>query len=186
MLIVNLIFCSLRILRLTMRTFLILLLTTCYLQISAQDALRQKHFNTKKNLAIEGYDPVSYFDNMPSEGKPEIKITHKGVVYQFANQINLNKFKTTPDKYEPAYGGWCAFAMGESGEKVKVDPETYKIIEGKLYLFYNFWGNNTLSDWNQQEKKLKPQQILIGIKFLNNRSSSIWKTRMVVIRLCFF
>jgi hypothetical protein len=45
--------------------------------------------------------------------------------------------------------------MGENGGKVKVDPETYKIIEGKLYLFYNFWNTNTLEDWNKNEKKLK-------------------------------
>ena len=86
---------------------------------------------------------------------PELKTTHKGVVYQFASQANLNKFKTAPDTFEPAYGGWCAFAMGESGEKVKVDPETFKIMDGKLYLFYNFWGNNTRMDWNKEEVKLK-------------------------------
>src|SRR6202008_3796854 len=120
-----------------MRTLLTLLLATCLIQLSAQDALRQKHFNTKKNLAMEGYDPVSYFVGKPVEGKPELKITHKGVVYQFANQEDLNKFKASPDKYEPAYGGWCAYAMGESGEKVKIDPETFKILDGKLYLFYN-------------------------------------------------
>jgi hypothetical protein len=50
---------------------------------------------------------------------------------------------------------WCAFAMGETGEKVKVDPETNKIVDGKLLLFYNFWGNHTLEDWNKNEKKLK-------------------------------
>jgi hypothetical protein len=73
----------------------------------------------------------------------------------FGSASNLNKFKTNPDKYEPAYGGWCAYAMGETGEQVKVDPETFKILEGKLYLFYNFWGNNTLTDWNKNEKALK-------------------------------
>jgi hypothetical protein len=45
--------------------------------------------------------------------------------------------------------------MGEKGEKVKVDPETFKIIGGKVYLFYNFWGNNTLDDWNENEGQLK-------------------------------
>ena len=45
--------------------------------------------------------------------------------------------------------------MGDSGEKVKVDPETFKILDGKLYLFYNFWGNDTLETWNNNEKKLK-------------------------------
>ena len=45
--------------------------------------------------------------------------------------------------------------MGDSGEKVKVDPETFKILDGKLYLFYNFWGNDTLETSNNNEKKLK-------------------------------
>lgn len=139
-----------------MKALITLLLTICFIGAFAQsEAVRQKHFNLKKNLAIEGYDPVSYFEGKPAEGKSDIKTTHKGVVYQFATQSNLNKFKTAPDKYEPAYGGWCAFAMGESGEKVKVDPETFKIVEGKLYLFYNFWGNNTLTDWNKEESRLK-------------------------------
>lgn len=115
---------------------------------------RKKHFNLKKNVALEGYDPVSYFDGKPAEGKEQLKLSHEGVVYQFSSQANLNKFKAKPSQYEPQFGGWCAYAMGETGEKVKVDPETYKILNGKLYLFYNFWGNNTLEDWNKNEKKL--------------------------------
>jgi hypothetical protein len=73
----------------------------------------------------------------------------------FSSARNYERFKASPEKYEPAYGGWCAYAMGETGEKVKVDPETFKILNGKLYLFYNFWGNNTLKDWNSNEQKLK-------------------------------
>ena len=116
---------------------------------------RKKNFNIKKNIAIDGYDPVSYFDGKPAEGDSKFTFTHKGVTYLFSSGANLNKFKATPDKYEPVYGGWCAYAMGETGEKVKVDPETYKIIDGKLFLFYNFWTNNTLKDWNKNEKALK-------------------------------
>ena len=119
------------------------------------DDVRIKQFNLKKQVALEGYDPVSYFDNKPMEGKSEIKLSYKGVTYLFATQQNLTKFKSNPEKYEPAYGGWCAYAMGESGEKVKIDPETFKIVDGKLYLFYNFWANNTLVDWNKNEKPLK-------------------------------
>lgn len=139
-----------------MRTLVTLLLTFILLPAIAQEeALRLKHFNIKKNVAIEGYDPVSYFEGAPKEGKAEIRFTHKGVIYQFTTPANLAKFKLAPDRYEPVYGGWCAYAMGETGEKVKVDPETYKILNGKLYLFYNFWGNNTLTDWNKNEVKLK-------------------------------
>jgi YHS domain-containing protein len=137
-----------------MRTFFSILFCLSALLVQSQTP-QQKHFNVKNNIAIEGYDPVSYFEGAPVEGKSSFKMTHKGIVYLFSSQANLNKFKTSPDKYEPAYGGWCAYAMGTSGEKVKIDPETYKILDGKLYLFYNFWGNNTLSDWRKDEKKLK-------------------------------
>lgn len=116
---------------------------------------RQKTFNVKKNLALEGYDPVSYFTGTPVEGDEKYATTYRGITYFFASSANLNTFKASPEKYEPAYGGWCAYAMGATGEKVKVDPETYKIVQGKLYLFYNFWGNNTLEDWNKSEKSLK-------------------------------
>lgn len=140
-----------------MRVILIasLFLMTAALAMGQTDDVRKKNFNVKKGIAIEGYDPVSYFDNKPKEGKSNFQSTYKGIVYQFADQANLNRFKAAPEKYEPAYGGWCAYAMGETGEKVKIDPETFKILDGKLYLFYNFWGNNTLTDWNKNEKVLK-------------------------------
>lgn len=119
------------------------------------EEVRKKHFNVEKGIALEGYDPVSYFEQKPAEGRDDFRLSHRGVIYRFSSRDNLNRFKATPEKYEPAYGGWCAFAMGESGEKVKIDPETYTILDGKLYLFYNFWGNNTLEDWKKNEKKLK-------------------------------
>ena len=119
------------------------------------DNERVLHFNLKKKLAIEGYDPVSYFEGKPTEGSEKFSVSYKGVTYYFSSASNLEKFRRSSEKYEPAYGGWCAYAMGETGEKVKVDPETFKIVKGKLYLFYNFWGNNTLDSWNQAETKLK-------------------------------
>jgi YHS domain-containing protein len=132
--------------------FLILLTTT----VVAQDEVSRKtHFNLKKGIALQGYDPVSYFSSQPREGKDEFTASFKGVTYLFATGANREIFNRSPEKYEPAYGGWCAFAMGESGEKVKIDPDTYKIIDGKLYLFYNFWGNNTLQTWNKSESELK-------------------------------
>jgi YHS domain-containing protein len=133
----------------------IMLVFVSYAVAAQMDGLRTKHFNIKKDIALQGYDPVSYFDGKPAEGQESVKYMYKGITYFFTGHVNLNKFKSNPDKYEPAYGGWCAYAMGETGEKVKVDPETFKIIEGKLYLFYNFWGNNTLEEWNKNQTKLK-------------------------------
>jgi YHS domain-containing protein len=120
------------------------------------DEARKKSYNvSKKAVAIQGYDPVSYFDNKPTEGKSSLVHVHQGITYYFSTQANLAKFKASPEKYEPVYGGWCAYAMGENGEKVEVDPETFKILDGKLNLFYNSWGNNTLTKWNKNEKALK-------------------------------
>ena len=120
----------------------------------------QRHsqsFNlSKSGLAIAGYDPVAYFTSgKPIEGKKENSLTIDGVNYLFSTPQNKELFKADPAKYQPQYGGWCAYAMGASGEKVDVDPETFKILDGKLYLFYNSLFNNTLPKWNKDETDLK-------------------------------
>lgn len=63
-------------------------------------------------------------------------------------------FSKNPNKYLHQFVGWCAFAMGDSGEKVEINPETFKIVNGKLYLFYNAYFNNTLKSWNKNESEL--------------------------------
>jgi YHS domain-containing protein len=123
-----------------------------------QTALRTKHFNVEKGVAIQGYDPVAYFTQTKAlKGSAQYQFNHEGVIYRFANQTNLVLFKQNPQKYEPQYGGWCAYAMGTSGEKVEIDPETFKVANGRLYLFYHSWVNNTLIKWNENEGRLLPQ-----------------------------
>jgi len=121
------------------------------------EAIRKKHFNlSKSGLALDGYDPVSYFkSNKAIEGKKEFAVNHQGAVYYFSSAENKETFFKNPSAYEPQYGGWCAYAMGKNGEKVNVDPETFKVINGKLYLFYNRFFNNTLTSWNKDEANLK-------------------------------
>ncbi len=111
----------------------------------------RKQYNIdKQNVAIQGYDPVSYFiDETPTKGEIKFAYNYNGVQYHFSSTNNRKKFVADPKKYEPAYGGWCAYAMGLKGEKVKIDPMTYKIVEGKLNLFYNFGFTNTLKSWNK-------------------------------------
>jgi hypothetical protein len=81
-------------------------------------------------------------------------VFHQGVTYYFSSAANKEVFKKDPAQYEPQYGGWCAYAMGSKGEKVPIDPETFKITNGKLYLFYNKFFNNTLTSWNKDESGL--------------------------------
>jgi YHS domain-containing protein len=123
---------------------------------SAQDAaLRTKQFNLDGKVVIQGYDPVAYFSaGKAVKGSKDLSVLHQGVIYYFSSEANKEEFKKNPSRYEPQYGGWCAYAMGAKGEKVSVDPKTFKIADGKLYLFYNKFFNNTLTDWNKDETNL--------------------------------
>jgi YHS domain-containing protein len=122
-----------------------------WIEVNAQSVrIHEKHSNLEKGLALQGYDPVSYFQGKPAQGSKIFRYLHNGIYYQFVSQENMIKFKKSPSSYEPQYGGWCAYAMGINGEKVKIDPETYSLEDGRLYLFYNFWGNNTLKDWRKK------------------------------------
>ena len=117
---------------------------------------RAKHFNISSGVAIYGYDPVAYFTaGKAIKGKKEFAVNASGVTYYCSNQTNQQLFIDNYKKYEPQYGGWCAYAMGASGEKVEIDPGTFKIVNGKLYLFYNAYFNNTLNSWNKDETNLK-------------------------------
>lgn len=138
-----------------MKRLLFLLVLISLQSLAQETSLRQKNFLLEKGVAVSGYDPVSYFSNKPQKGK--IAYVYNGIIYKFANDTNLEAFKKSPTKYEPAYGGWCAYAMGAKGEKVEVDPENYKIIGGKVYLFYKTIFNNTLNSWNENEAILKKQ-----------------------------
>jgi len=138
--------------------FLFAAISLISMATAAQDAgsLRKKHFNLEDGIAINGYDPVSYFiQNKAVKGKKETAVYYQGVTYYFSSATNKDLFKANPSRYEPEYGGWCAYAMGEKGEKVSIDPETFKVLNGKLYLFYNRFFNNTLKDWNKNEASLK-------------------------------
>lgn len=121
------------------------------------ESLRITHFNLSEHrLAIQGYDPVAYFRQSEAvEGSSKYAWSYRGITYHFSSEENKAAFISNPARFEPQFGGWCAYAMGESGEKVEVDPETFKIIDGKLYLFYNFYFTNTLNPWNKNEKELK-------------------------------
>ncbi len=121
----------------------------------AQNNLRFKHFNLEKGVAVQGYDPVAYFtQNKAVKGNKQFATIADGITYYFSSAANKEFFKSDFKKYEPQYGGWCAYAMGATNEKVEIDPETFKIVDGKLFLFYHSWVNNTLPKWNKDENSL--------------------------------
>lgn len=131
-------------------------------------AKRIKEFNLENKLALQGYDPVAYFTQKKAvKGKKELSVVHEGVLYYFASNADKELFAKNPSAYEPQYGGWCAYAMGANGEKVEVDPETFKIVNGKLFLFYNAFFNNTLKSWNKDEVNLNKKADANWKKFIN-------------------
>lgn len=133
------------------------LLQISFLHAIAQPEQRKNEFNVSSTtLALDGYDPVAYFrSNKAMKGDKQQAHIYAGIRYHFVSAQNLELFKSNPSMYEPQYGGWCAYAMGDSGEKVEVDPKTFKIVDGKLYLFYNRYFTNTLKYWNKDEVNLK-------------------------------
>lgn len=123
------------------------LLTLAFLVFGYAISAQNIDFNTKKGFVVEGFDVVSYFNDTPEKGKDKFVSTYKGGTFKFASQSHLEAFNKNPEMYIPQYGGYCAYAVAVKGEKVSIDPETYEIRDGKLYLFYNSWGINTLKSW---------------------------------------
>jgi len=81
-----------------------------------------------------GYDVVAYFTTgEPVIGLEKFAVSHKGGTYRFASQANLDAFKADPAKFEPAFGGFCAYGVA-LGKKFDGDPNFWKIVNGKLYL----------------------------------------------------
>ncbi|MGQ0792513.1 MAG: YHS domain-containing (seleno)protein [Deltaproteobacteria bacterium] len=90
-----------------------------------------------QSVAIEGYDLVSYHtEGKPVKGSSEYAAEIEGASYHFASDANKKEFESNPQKYLPAYGGYCAYGVA-SGYKVQSDPEAWKIVNGRLYLNYS-------------------------------------------------
>ena len=100
-----------------------------YTGLAQQSNFSVDHFNTQgENLVVNGYDLVSYFsESKPVKGKQSISTDFQGLLLYFSSQENKRKFLDHPEKYLPKYGGWCAYAIGNSGKKVDVDPFSYTI-----------------------------------------------------------
>ncbi len=87
--------------------------------------------------AVGGYDLVSYHQEKgPVRGSGFQASQHEGVTYLFANETNKAAFEANPEKYLPAYNGYCAYGVSVK-QKFNTDPSIYEIIDGKLYLNLN-------------------------------------------------
>jgi YHS domain-containing protein len=151
-----------------MKQILLLLLSWSFTSsISfAQKSLVQNRKDDK--VILHGYDAVAYIKEAKAvKGSKTFSVLYNDAVYYFSSAANKELFKKSPNSYVPQYGGWCAYAMGKDGSFVDIDPETFKVTDGKLYLFYNRLLTNTLKYWNKDEVKLKKQAEVNWAKLSN-------------------
>ena len=105
-------------------------------------------------VALQGYDPISYFSDHPVKGNTEISTTYNGAIYLFGSEAHKATFDATPQQFAPQYGGFCAVAVSE-GKTFPIDPNTYTVTDSKLYLFYNGKLGNTKPQWEADPKTRK-------------------------------
>jgi YHS domain-containing protein len=85
-------------------------------------------------LALGGYDPVAYYDKgTPTRGSDKISASYEGVRYLFTTAAHRRAFLKNPSAYIPEFGGFCVVGAAY-GQKVDVDPQTGKVVNGHLYL----------------------------------------------------
>ncbi len=101
-----------------------------------------------ERLAIRGYDTVAYFTQKePVQGHQRYQTQWQGATWRFASQKNLDLFKSSPQRYAPQYGGYCAYAVSKN-YTASTQPEAWSIVDGKLYLNFSLgvrdlWSQNT-------------------------------------------
>jgi hypothetical protein len=92
---------------------------------------------TPEGVAIKGYDPLAYFTSKrPERGSAKFELLWKGAKWRFVSAERRDLFRSDPEKYAPKYGGYCAYAVSQ-GKVADIDPDSWTIFEGRLYLNLN-------------------------------------------------
>lgn len=133
-----------------MRFFL--LVATIFLSLNV---FAKSEYNLNKSgVILDGYDAVSYFlPSGPQKGLATFQVKLEGVTYWFANESNKMAFLKDPKKFEPQFGGWCAYAVADSKSKVEVDPKSFVIQDNRLLVFYDGVWADTRKKWLNTKNK---------------------------------
>ena len=109
-------------------------------------AFAVEEVNTKTGPVLHGYDPVAYFmDGKPVKGDTKFSADYEGGTYHFASAAHRDAFQADPSHFAPQFGGFCAYGAA-LGRKFDVDPEAWKIVDGKLYVNLN---KKVFATWNE-------------------------------------
>ena len=155
-----------------LKLFLLFVCIIATINLSGQKVNRW-YFNVdKSSVAIGGYDVVSYYtQDKPTLGKEDFIIKYEGIIYQFSSKENRSLFQKNPERYLPAFGGWCTFLMGIDKQffpptRSRPDPENFKVINDKLYLF----GKSARQNLKEAFEKNDSNAIL-------KRADAFWASR---------
>jgi YHS domain-containing protein len=90
-----------------------------------------------QGIALQGYDPVAFFtDGKPMKGTTQFVSKHDGAIYLFASKADKTAFDGQPEKYEPAFGGYCAYGVSRK-KLVEIDVNAFQIMDQHLLLQYS-------------------------------------------------
>ena len=116
-------------------------------------------------IAIKGYDPVAYFTKGRAiKGSEKFAHTWMGAPWHFANARHRDLFAAEPIKYAPQFGGYCADGVAYGQSTANIDPEAWRIINGKLYLNYDKGAATELEEIPGQIDKAKANWLKIKAK----------------------
>jgi YHS domain-containing protein len=115
------------------RLFVALMLLSLSTIAAAKDLL-----NLDGNgVAIQGYDPIAFFtDSRPVKGNPQFQSEYRGAKYYFVSAEHKAIFDKEPAKYEPQFGGYCAYGASK-GSRAPIKIEAWQIVNGRLLMQYN-------------------------------------------------
>lgn len=117
--------------------FATLLVAPLAAQTGATAASRTLVNTDRSGLALQGYDPVAFFiQNRPVEGSAGFTSVVNGATYRFSSAEHKALFDQDPARYEPAFGGYCAYGVSQGG-LFPVEVETFQILQGRLVLNKN-------------------------------------------------
>jgi YHS domain-containing protein len=134
---------------LTMKPIVKVFLFVC-LAVNVSLVLAAPEPNVDKNgVGIQGYDPVAFFtDGKPVLGKEEFHVTYRGVIYRFASAEHQATFEKAPAKYEPQFGGYCAYGVAQ-GHLAPGKVEAFQIVNGQLLMQYD---SRTRDEFNKNQQ----------------------------------
>ena len=103
----------------------------------AAEPVRLVNADPATSVAVEGVDVVAYFtQSAVVAGSADLTVEHAGATWRFSSAVHRDAFAAEPTRYAPQFGGYCAWAVG-NGYTAEIDPEAWRIVDGRLYLNYS-------------------------------------------------